>query len=913
MLGEQGRQYFEKRFAEHGPQALHRLQERQLESDRANRPPLVYQQSIEYLRGTNNNLETAEGKLQDLKKTYDETRASGRMGLIPVEEVKKATEEYVKQKRIVDALKQAETDRKNIAEALRHAQESVRERLQSPFELPAQAELRKHLEMRGVPGTPAAGRFRQIYQPLINFETTERQNKLDRQMLETQQTIEREMGRARQGGVIPVNIRQLGQDGVTRADVERDINEQQQQRMRIAMETFQEEYKLIKAREIDARDTVSLAQQHRDIVATTGKLATGQIEAEMAKKKEMHVLDEKERDLARQHVETMSKIQLADQEESIKHDADLARKRAELRFKGDNPAAGIVESYRIAVTESQQLYDLEMQRIALHETGYKAEEDAAIALHKLHREDEAAREEAQFKLAQMQQQQLDTLKGKIEPLYHTLFTNPRQFGSQLRQTVQEAALHPIVSGLSEMTATALHPLIYGAGGTGGIAGALGEMFGGGRHLNDLTLLPDKSVPVTIVNDHRGGGIGTTLYSAGGFSGGGTVGGGYSPMGGGYSPMGGGLPFSVPTMSFGPGVGGYSPMGGTFGGFGPGGTPGFAPGPIGLPDFGGANAGTAAAMGGGFGVPGFGGTATGGRDFNLGSMTGLVRNLATGWKQMLGLSKPAVFGETPGAESMARAAAGQGIGGALKGLAGSPLAKAGAMTGGMMLAQAGLLGESRGTVGGVFEGMFGGAGVGFAMGGPLGAAIGAAAGLGIGLGEMIAGVESPRNEAKRLVHSVYHISINNTTADQIVAIANQSYGSRVSIAVRSPEVRHMLGLYAAGTGQGSVFAQSANEAHGASLVESGGRLQQQATYQYGQAYSQSSSLPVYGGVPTQTLGAPGGGMQLSLNIGGQDAAKFMTGQVVTPDVVQTQYAQAMYGSAGRVPQALMMAEPGSIAS
>jgi hypothetical protein len=232
---------------------------------------------------------------------------------------------------------------------------------------------------------------------------------------------------------------------------------------------------------------------------------------------------------------------------------------------------------------------------------------------------------------------------------------------------------------------------------------------------------------------------------------------------------------------------------------------------------------------------------------------------------------------------------------------------------MMLAQQGLLGSQRGTVGGMFEGMLGGAGVGFAMGGPLGAAIGAGVGLAIGVGELIAGVETPRREAQRLVHSIYHVSINNTTADQIVNIANQTYGGRVSVAVRSPEVRHMIGLYSAGTGQAGMFQQGLGEAHGASLVESGGSLFQQATYQYGQAYSYGSSLPVYGGTPTHALGAPGGGVQLSLNIGGQDAARFMTGQVVSPEVVQNQVASAMNSSTGRVPQALMMSEPGSIAS
>ena len=72
------------------------------------------------------------------------------------------------------------------------------------------------------------------------------------------------------------------------------------------------------------------------------------------------------------------------------------------------------------------------------------------------------------------------------------------------------------------------------------------------------------------------------------------------------------------------------------------------------------------------------------------------------------------------------------------------------SGGMMVAQQGLLGSSRGTWGGVAEGTAGGAAIGFSLGGPLGAAIGAAAGFGIGIGEKLAGVETKENEAKRLV-------------------------------------------------------------------------------------------------------------------------------------------------------------------
>jgi hypothetical protein len=305
--------------------------------------------------------------------------------------------------------------------------------------------------------------------------------------------------------------------------------------------------------------------------------------------------------------------------------------------------------------------------------------------------------------------------------------------------------------------------------------------------------------------------------------------------------------------------------------------------------------------------GFGGGTAGraGTGNLIGGFTGILKNFKGG---LGGFTRGPGKGDMAGGNGLDTSDSPGKITG-VNGMAGAALSG-----GGMMLAQAGLLGNNRGTVGGMFEGMAGGAMVGMQQGGPIGAAIGAGVGLTIGAVELVGGMVSPRTKAKRLVQQIYHISINNSTADQIVAIANQSYAKNVQLAVSSPEVRHMLGLYAAGTGQASKFPAGFNEAHGASLVESGGVLSQQATYQYGNTYSYNSSLPIYGGQSTQTLGAPGGNtMSLSLNIGGQDAAKFMQGNVVSPDVISTQYSAAMQGSNGRVPQALMMSEPGSIAS
>ena len=93
------------------------------------------------------------------------------------------------------------------------------------------------------------------------------------------------------------------------------------------------------------------------------------------------------------------------------------------------------------------------------------------------------------------------------------------------------------------------------------------------------------------------------------------------------------------------------------------------------------------------------------------------------------------------------------------------------------------------------------------------------GAGIGIGEQIAGVESPLDKVKRLAKTMYGLSLPNTEANQIVSIAQQKFFGNIDTTLRSPEVRQMLGLYAAGTGQ--KFPLSATTPHGASLVEQGG--------------------------------------------------------------------------------------------
>jgi hypothetical protein len=239
----------------------------------------------------------------------------------------------------------------------------------------------------------------------------------------------------------------------------------------------------------------------------------------------------------------------------------------------------------------------------------------------------------------------------------------------------------------------------------------------------------------------------------------------------------------------------------------------------------------------------------------------------------------------------------------------------ALIGGAALALDGLTGSRRGTWAGIAEGTAGGALIGYKFGGPLGAAIGGAIGFGIGLGQKLAGVESDESHASNLIKQYYGIDIpkNSDTIKQIVAMAKQSFGGAISVAVRSPQVRELIQLYADSTGQKS-DALVALQVHSASLAQSGGSPYQEATYRNGTPYTYASGLPTLGPsgsiLPTASTGVPGP-MYLSVNLDGKTAADFMTGQYVTPGYVQSQFASAQQASNGRASNASALLQPGLV--
>lgn len=506
----------------------------------------------------------------------------------------------------------------------------------------------------------------------------------------------------------------------------------------------------------------------------------------------------------------------------------------------------------------KQIRDQEMEIKSLHVSMYDMDKER----QKDELDNLKDRYEFEEKILEMRRHQFEEVQKTSEHLVTTLFTSPSKFGSVLGSTLKEAAIKPVAENVSRQIATFVTPMIYGPNGQGGIAGLLG-----GRSNDPVKMSTDLNTTVTMQNTVAVNGLtaalaGGTVAQGGGFAG---------SLGGGGST----------TTILNGGGGTLASMGGMLGDLGSGG-----------PMMSGTTY-SPSASGGLGGI--FGSTA------GLKGALGNFKGSLTGLRNFVGLGKgPQDLGGGVGINDVLKNGT---LGQKLTAIGRSPAMGAA----GSLLAMNGLVGNHAGSWGGIAEGAGGGAMIGFQMGGPLGAAIGAGVGAAVGLGEKLAGVESPTNEAKRLVKSIYSISIDTNTAKQIVSIAQQKYAGHVSVAVRDPDVRKMLMLYSQATGQ--KMPLSAGTPRAGSLSEQGGKLYQDPGYVNGQAYTFQSNLPVAGGYATGTYPTPS---SISLNINGQSAADLLEGRIantVTPGFVQDQWATASAYSNGRLQNSASIQQPG----
>jgi hypothetical protein len=666
---------------------------------------------------------------------------------------------------------------------------------------------------------------------------------------------------------------------------EADINAEYDTAMALAQKQFDVAAQHVRElREMNAAE----GEVQRAQIEATKNFALAALDAETKKRVELIDLAKQQRDeeskTARANYDNARRLGEAVVSEQERREQDLVQRQIKmaealgLKTSGGQVATALtVEQLRIAAAqmqhdqtiaritqetiearqlpgvtpEEQRQREAELNRLKIE--GLKAEGE-------LQRQIDNAHLDRVVKLLELQKHEMEEIQNKAAGLFHTLFTKPQDFGRQLGSTLKEAVLKPITEGLGGLVAKAIHPMVSGIGGIfNGIFGA---------RQDPMKVATDLNTAVTAQNSVAIASLTAVMAAVMGMS---------APAIAAPSGIPGGV--SLPSISVAAPAGGLAGAGGSIGGGGSAANPMAVPGALSglsqhpLQAIMGANA-----PGGTSGI------------YSLFTKSGFLKALSnlkgTVWNQH------------------AWEASGSNFWGGVQGVAKSPAAGAA----GMMLAMNGLFSGSRGTWGGIAQSTAGGALIGDQIGGPLGAAIGADAGFLAGLGEKLFGVESPENEAKRLVKQLYSLNIDNSMAKQIAGIAQQKYAGHVSIAVRDPDVRKMLMLYSEATGQ--KMPLSATTPQSASLAEMGGRLYQQATYVNGTPYAFQSNLPVLGGYATGTYLSPGP-MMLQVNVQGQGAAQFVAGQVVTPEFVQAQWSSAAAGSNGRLQNSAVIQQPGLV--
>lgn len=222
----------------------------------------------------------------------------------------------------------------------------------------------------------------------------------------------------------------------------------------------------------------------------------------------------------------------------------------------------------------------------------------------------------------------------------------------------------------------------------------------------------------------------------------------------------------------------------------------------------------------------------------------------------------------------------------------------ALLGGGLLLYEGL---RRGGAAGVGMSAAGGALIGFKYGGPLGAAIGGIAGAVAGIVRLF--VKGAQEKAREKIKATYGVDISDKNVlKQIVDIAKQGFGGNLDMAIRSPQIRDLVELYALSTGQGTSGLPATMRP--VSLLQQGGSLFQQST----------------GGLTFDRIGGgvPSAAAPTVINITVPGAKEFFEKETVrvvveNPRAVQSATLSAAKSNAGRRELTSLQLSPGLLTS
>ncbi len=232
----------------------------------------------------------------------------------------------------------------------------------------------------------------------------------------------------------------------------------------------------------------------------------------------------------------------------------------------------------------------------------------------------------------------------------------------------------------------------------------------------------------------------------------------------------------------------------------------------------------------------------------------------------------------------------------------------ALMAGGLLAMDGL---RRGGYTGLAETTAGGALIGYKFGGPIGAAIGAAAGAVAGIVRLF--VKGATEKTKDKIKALYGVDISDKgVLKQIVDMTKSGFGGNIDMAIRTPQIRDLIQLYATSTGQKTTGMPGTVTP--LSLVETGGSLFQSPQYNNG------TPLPGLGGLPGLDKigsGTPSGG-GLVIQLDGPATTALLQGQAVqaiadNPRLVQNATMAATKSNANRRELTSLQLSPGTIVS
>lgn len=186
---------------------------------------------------------------------------------------------------------------------------------------------------------------------------------------------------------------------------------------------------------------------------------------------------------------------------------------------------------------------------------------------------------------------------------------------------------------------------------------------------------------------------------------------------------------------------------------------------------------------------------------------------------------------------------------------------------------------------------------------------AAAGIGATIG--IIGLLTKGAEQKIVdrTKAIYGITISRQFAkDPLLGLIKSQFGGNVDVALRSPQIRDLIELYAMSTAQGT-GGLGINRMAPIAFAQTGGQLFRQPTFSNGSAISLDS---IGGG--TATNAAPSA--PISLQLDAEATTAFLQGQTVqtiqqNPRMVQGAVMSANRSNAGRRENAALAIQPGAL--